>query len=121
MACNHNVCQNIFESWNYPYLYAIADAMREEYQRIVEVGFLLQIDDPPLVIYYGANLGLSLAPCLEWAELQVEGLNSALRDIPPEKVRYHICYGIDIGPRVHEVSLGCGSPIAQNQCWRLFL
>ena len=79
--------------------------MREEYQRIVEAGFLLQIDAPRLVIYYGANLGLSLAQCLEWAELRVEGLNYALRDIPPKKVRYHICYGINIGPRVHEVSL----------------
>lgn len=86
--------------------------MREEYQRIVEAGFLLQIDDPRLVSYYGANLGPSLVQCLEWAELWVEGLNYALRDIPPEKVRYHTCYGINIGPRVHEVSLGCGSPIA---------
>jgi len=71
----------------------------------VEAGFLLQIDAPRLVRYYGANLGLSLAQCLEWAELRVEVLNDALRDILPEKVRYHTCYGMNIGPRVHEVSL----------------
>jgi 5-methyltetrahydropteroyltriglutamate--homocysteine methyltransferase len=87
------------------YLYAIAEAMRTEYQRIVEAGFVLQIDDPRLVSYYGANPGLSLAQCLKWAELRVEVLNHALRDIPPDKVRYHTCYGINIGPRVHEVAL----------------
>lgn len=87
------------------YLYAIADAMREEYNSIVEAGFLLQIDDPRLVTYYGANPGLSLEQCLKWAELRVEVLNYALRDIPPEKVRFHTCYGINIGPRIHELGL----------------
>jgi 5-methyltetrahydropteroyltriglutamate--homocysteine methyltransferase len=88
--------------------------MREEYQRIGEAGFLLQIDDPCLVSYYGANLGLSLAQCLEWAELRVEVLNNALRDILPEKVRYHTCYGMNIGPRVHEVSLQDGVHLLFN-------
>jgi 5-methyltetrahydropteroyltriglutamate--homocysteine methyltransferase len=87
------------------YLYAIADAMREEYHGIVEAGFLLQIDDPRLVSYYGANPGVSLEDCLEWAELRVEVLNYALRDIPPDRVRFHTCYGINIGPRVHEMAL----------------
>ncbi len=87
------------------YLYAIADAMREEYQSIVAAGFLLQIDDPRLVTYYGSNPGMSLEQCLEWAELRVEVLNYALRDIPPDRVRFHTCYGINIGPRVHEVAL----------------
>jgi 5-methyltetrahydropteroyltriglutamate--homocysteine methyltransferase len=87
------------------YLYAIADAMREEYQGIVEAGFLLQIDDPRLVSYYGANPGVSVEACLEWAEFRVNVLNYALRDIPPDRVRFHTCYGINIGPRVHEMAL----------------
>jgi 5-methyltetrahydropteroyltriglutamate--homocysteine methyltransferase len=87
------------------YLYAIADAMREEYHGIVDAGFLLQIDDPRLVTYYVANPGLSIEQCRTWAELRVEVLNYALRDIPPEQVRFHTCYGINIGPRVHEMPL----------------
>src|SRR4030095_4686966 len=87
------------------YLYAIAEAMREEYHGIVDAGFLLQIDDPRLVTSYGSNPGMSLKEFLTWAELRVEVLNYALRDIPPEKVRFHTCYGINIGPRIHEVGL----------------
>jgi 5-methyltetrahydropteroyltriglutamate--homocysteine methyltransferase len=87
------------------YLYAIADAMRQEYHRIVDAGFLLQIDDPRLVTYYVANPGLTIAQCRKWADLRVEVLNYALRDIAPEHVRFHTCYGINIGPRVHEMPL----------------
>jgi 5-methyltetrahydropteroyltriglutamate--homocysteine methyltransferase len=87
------------------YLYAIADAMREEYHGIVDAGFLLQIDDPRLVTYYVANPGLRLEQCRKWAELRVEVLNYALKDIPPENVRFHTCYGINIGPRVHDMPL----------------
>ena len=87
------------------YLYAIADAMREEYQSIIDAGFLLQIDDPRLVSYYCSNPGVSIQQCIEWAELRVAVLNYALKDIPPDKVRFHTCYGINIGPRIHEMEL----------------
>jgi 5-methyltetrahydropteroyltriglutamate--homocysteine methyltransferase len=87
------------------YLYAIADAMREEYNRIVAAGFLLQIDDPRLVTYYVAHPEVSLAQCRKWAEIRVEALNHALRDIAPEQVRFHTCYSINIGPRVHDMPL----------------
>jgi 5-methyltetrahydropteroyltriglutamate--homocysteine methyltransferase len=87
------------------YLYAIADAMREEYQAIVAAGFVLQIDDPRLVTYYVANPTLSVEQCRQWAELRVEVLNYALRDIPPAQVRFHTCYGINIGPRIHDMPL----------------
>jgi 5-methyltetrahydropteroyltriglutamate--homocysteine methyltransferase len=97
--------QNEFYPSQEAYLYAIADAMREEYQSIVDAGFLLQIDDPRLVTYYVANPSLSVEQCRNWAELRVEVLNYALRDIPLEQVRFHTCYGINIGPRVHELPL----------------
>jgi 5-methyltetrahydropteroyltriglutamate--homocysteine methyltransferase len=87
------------------YLYAIAETMREEYKAIVDAGFLLQVDDPRLVTYYNANPGSTVAQCRKWAELRVAALNHALRDIPPEKVRFHTCYGINIGPRIHDMAL----------------
>lgn len=87
------------------YLFAIAEAMREEYRAIIEAGFLLQIDDPRLVTYYTLEPGLSLADCRTWAALHVEALNFALEGIPREKVRHHTCYGINMGPRIHDMEL----------------
>jgi 5-methyltetrahydropteroyltriglutamate--homocysteine methyltransferase len=87
------------------YVFAIADAMREEYQAIVDAGFLLQIDDPFLVTYYIMRPQLSIADCRKWAELRVEALNSALKGIPEEKVRFHTCYSVNMGPRVHDMQL----------------
>ncbi|NIP95692.1 MAG: cobalamin-independent methionine synthase II family protein [Akkermansiaceae bacterium] len=87
------------------YLYAIAEAMREEYQAIVAAGLLLQIDDPRLLTYYISRPDLGVEECRKWAELRVEVLNHALRDIPEERIRFHTCYGINIGPRVHEMNL----------------
>ena len=87
------------------YIYAIADAMREEYNAIVAAGFLLQVDDPRLVSYYNANPASTVAQSRQWAELRVEALNHALRDIPPDKIRFHTCYGINIGPRIHDLGL----------------
>ena len=64
------------------YVFAIAEAMREEYKAIVDAGFLLQIDDPFLVTYYITRPDLSIAECRKWAELRVEALNAALAGIP---------------------------------------
>jgi 5-methyltetrahydropteroyltriglutamate--homocysteine methyltransferase len=87
------------------YLFAIAEAMREEYKAIVDAGFLLQIDDPRLVTYWIIKPDISLQECRKWAELRVEALNHALRDIPREKIRFHTCYGINMGPRIHDMEL----------------
>jgi 5-methyltetrahydropteroyltriglutamate--homocysteine methyltransferase len=81
------------------FMEAIAEAMREEYTAIVEAGFLLQIDDPFLTgLYHEDPFGLG-------PERHIDLLNHALRGIPPEKVRYHTCYGINEGPRIHDVPL----------------
>ena len=85
------------------YLAAICDAMHEEYKAIVDAGFYLQIDDPRLVTYYMLQPTASVADCRKWAAQRVEALNYALRDIPPEKVRYHTCYSINMGPRLHDM------------------
>jgi len=87
------------------YLFAIADAMREEYRAIADAGFLVQIDDPRLVTYYIASPTSTVEECRRWAEVRVEALNHALRDIPRERVRFHTCYGINMGPRVHDMEL----------------
>ncbi len=87
------------------YLYAIADAMREEYKAIVAAGFLVQIDDPQLVTHYVVNPTATVADCRKWARMHVEALNHALRGIPREKIRYHTCYGINMGPRVHDMEV----------------
>jgi 5-methyltetrahydropteroyltriglutamate--homocysteine methyltransferase len=87
------------------YVFAVAEAMREEYQAIIDAGFLLQIDDPFLVTYYIMRPQLSIADCRKWAELRVEALNSALKGIPEEKIRFHTCYSVNMGPRVHDMQL----------------
>ena len=87
------------------YLYAIADAMREEYKAIVDAGFILQIDDPRLLTYYISRPDLSVDDCRKWAEVRVEVLNHALKGLPEDRIRFHSCYGINIGPRVHEMDL----------------
>jgi len=66
---------------------------------------LLQIDDPRLVSYYLVQPGASIAECRKWARTRIDVLNHALRRIPPEKIRHHSCYGINMGPRVHDMEV----------------
>ncbi|MBV9861415.1 MAG: cobalamin-independent methionine synthase II family protein [Alphaproteobacteria bacterium] len=87
------------------YLYALADALREEYQAIIDAGLVLQVDDPLLASYYVMHAEASIEECRRWAEHRVEVLNHALRGLPPERIRYHTCYSINIGPRVHDMEL----------------
>jgi 5-methyltetrahydropteroyltriglutamate--homocysteine methyltransferase len=84
---------------------AIADALREEYRAIADAGLVLQIDDPQLASHYTTHPELDIAQCRIWASATVELLNHALAGIPPEQVRYHTCYGINMGPRVHDLEL----------------
>ncbi|HEY1239230.1 MAG TPA: cobalamin-independent methionine synthase II family protein [Bryobacteraceae bacterium] len=86
------------------YFEAVGAAMREEYQAIVDAGFVLQIDDPFLTEIF-SRPALSPAGRRQAAEMWVEALNHALAGIPPEKIRFHTCYGINEGPRVHDAPL----------------
>ncbi len=100
-------------NWNrnehYPreedYLVALAEALREEYKAIVDAGLVLQIDDPLLASYYVMHPEASVEDCRKWAAGRVDILNHALRGLPPERIRYHTCYSINIGPRVHDMEL----------------
>jgi 5-methyltetrahydropteroyltriglutamate--homocysteine methyltransferase len=86
------------------YLFAVAEAMRTEYRAIVDAGFLIQIDDPFLTELF-SYAPLSPAEQRAKAELYVAAVNHALEGIPPERVRFHTCYGINEGPRVHDAPL----------------
>lgn len=97
--------ENRYYASDEEYLFAIADAMHEEYRAVVDAGFLLQINDPQLVTHYVLNRDASVEDTRRWAQLRVEALNHALRGIPPERVRHHTCYSIDMGPRVHDLEL----------------
>lgn len=85
------------------YEVAIADALREEYKGIIEAGLLLQVDDPQLVTHYMRSPDLTIEEYRRWAERHVELLNHTLRDLPRERIRFHTCYSVAFGPRVHDL------------------
>jgi 5-methyltetrahydropteroyltriglutamate--homocysteine methyltransferase len=97
--------RNEYYKSNDDFLFAIAEAMRVEYEAIVAAGVLLQIDDPGLATHYARMPDLSVEDCRRWARVRVQALNHALRNIPPEKVRFHTCYSINMGPRVSDMEL----------------
>jgi 5-methyltetrahydropteroyltriglutamate--homocysteine methyltransferase len=87
------------------HLYAVAEALREEYQAIVAAGFIVQIDDPRLAMNYMLHPELTVEQQRAWAVKRIAALNHALRGIPPERVRHHTCYGINMGPRTSDFEL----------------
>jgi 5-methyltetrahydropteroyltriglutamate--homocysteine methyltransferase len=86
------------------FLAAVGEALRVEYLAIVDAGFQLQIDEPFLSDVF-VEPNLDDKAMRRKADLYVEAVNNSLRGIPPEKVRYHTCYGINEGPRIHEAAL----------------
>jgi len=86
------------------FFHAVGAALRTEYKAIVASGMLLQVDDPFLCDIFGDS-ALGAARQRARAEMYVDAVNQSLRGIPPEKVRYHTCYGINEGPRIHEAAL----------------
>ena len=94
------------------YLQALADALRREYEAIVEAGFLLQVDCPELAMGRNSEFSqLSLEEFKRVAEMHVEVLNSALAGIDPERMRMHVCWGNYEGPHHHDVPLREIAPI----------
>jgi 5-methyltetrahydropteroyltriglutamate--homocysteine methyltransferase len=118
------------------FLFAIAEAMRQEYQAIVDAGFLLQIDDPDLPDGWACLPDITLPEYRKYAALRIEALNHGLRDIPKEKIRLHVCWGSFHGPHHDDIPLmeiidlifrvraGSYSIEASNPCheheWRVF-
>ncbi|MDQ0754395.1 cobalamin-independent methionine synthase II family protein [Arthrobacter sp. B3I4] len=85
-------------------LYACADAMREEYKAIIDAGLTVQLDDPSLAESWDQiNPEPSLADYLKFIQLRVEATNWALRDLPQEKIRLHVCWGSWHGPHTTDI------------------
>jgi 5-methyltetrahydropteroyltriglutamate--homocysteine methyltransferase len=109
-AASPGVVSLFFRNDHYPsdesYLEAIAEAMRDEYETIANAGLVLQIDCPDLGM--GRHIqyaSLSIAEFRRKAHLHVEALNHALRNIPPERLRMHLCWGNYEGPHHCDVPL----------------
>jgi len=92
-------------------VFAIAEALREEYLEIVNSGLVLQVDDAVLANMYDEFVQESPARYQQWAELRVDALNHALRDIPEDRVRYHICFGSWHVPHVADAPLEAILPL----------
>jgi 5-methyltetrahydropteroyltriglutamate--homocysteine methyltransferase len=87
------------------FIFALAEALREEYLAIVNAGFILQIDDPGLVDWWDMiKPALSVEEYRDkFARLRVEAINHALKGIPEDRVRYHLCWGSWHGPHTHDL------------------
>ncbi len=94
------------------YVADLADAMAVEYEAIVEAGLLLQIDAPDLgSARHNQYQDLCESDFLKIAERNIEALNHATRNIPPERMRMHVCWGNYEGPHVHDIPLASLFPV----------
>ena len=89
------------------FVYAIADVLHEEYAAIIESGAFLQVDDA--VLMHEADTMLSRGQSWEdyraWARVRVDALNHALRGLPEDRIRYHVCFGSWHGPHAYDPPL----------------
>jgi 5-methyltetrahydropteroyltriglutamate--homocysteine methyltransferase len=109
-AASPGVIAHFLRNEHYPsreaYLARLVDVMKEEYDAIHRAGFVLQVDCPDLAM--GRHLAfpeLSNADFVKIAEANVEALNHALRDIPPDRLRLHLCWGNYEGPHHRDIPL----------------
>jgi 5-methyltetrahydropteroyltriglutamate--homocysteine methyltransferase len=89
------------------FVYALADVLHEEYQAIIDSGAFLQVDDAVLMHEADtmASRGQSWEDYRAWARLRVDALNHALRGLPEDRIRYHICFGSWHGPHAYDPPL----------------
>ena len=109
-AASPGVISLFFRNEHYPtheaYLFAIAEAMRHEYEAVAAAGFVLQVDCPDLAM--GRHIqyaGLSLDEFRRAARVHVEALNHALANVPADQARVHLCWGNYEGPHHYDVAL----------------
>ena len=89
------------------FVYAVADALHEEYKGIVDAGLMVQVDDAVLMHEYDSilSLGGSVEDYRRWAELRVDALVHALEGLPEDRIRYHVCFGSWHAPHVFDPPL----------------
>ncbi len=100
-----NFFPNRYYATREEYLAAIADALKREYDAIVQAGFVLQVDCPDLALQNYWFPDTSLEEFRSIADANIEVLNHAMRDIPADRVRMHVCWGAAATPRNHDVPL----------------
>jgi 5-methyltetrahydropteroyltriglutamate--homocysteine methyltransferase len=97
---------NTFYKTQEEFLFASAEAMREEYKAVLDAGLILQLDDPALATDWDM---ISPEPTIEeykkFAMMQVEALNYALRGFPQDRIRFHLCWGSWHGPHTTDIPL----------------
>jgi len=87
-------------------LWALAEALREEYKAVLDAGLRVQIDDAFLPWTYERIVPpMTMAEYRKWAELRIDALNHAIEGLPQERIRYHICWGSWNAPHVYDVPL----------------
>jgi 5-methyltetrahydropteroyltriglutamate--homocysteine methyltransferase len=109
-AASPGVVSMFLGNTHYPsereFLWAVADAMKPEYQAIIDAGFLLQLDCPDLAMTRHREFKDSpVEDFREYAKLHIEALNYALGDFPKDRLRVHICWGNYPGPHHHDVPM----------------
>jgi 5-methyltetrahydropteroyltriglutamate--homocysteine methyltransferase len=89
------------------YLWALGNALSDEYRAITDAGFILQLDCPDLGSgWNGQFRNLTLEEFRKVVDMHLEVLDAAIADIPPEQVRLHLCWGNYEGPHNHDIPLG---------------
>ncbi len=88
------------------FLFACADAMREEYKAIVDAGLVLQLDDPGIAENWDAIIPPpSIDAYKRFTMVRVEALNHAIKGLPPDRIRFHLCWGSWHGPHVTDLPM----------------
>ena len=97
---------NQFYKTEEEFVFALAEAMSVEYKAIAEAGFMVQVDDAWLAALWDRiGISMGLDAYRRYCAIRVEALNHALKGIPPERVRYHLCWGSWHGPHAHDIPL----------------
>jgi 5-methyltetrahydropteroyltriglutamate--homocysteine methyltransferase len=97
---------NTYYKTDEEFLYACADAMREEYKAIVDAGLILQLDDPCLAEGWDqVNPEPAIADYQKLAARWIEALNHAIRGLPADRIRLHLCWGSWHGPHVTDIPI----------------
>jgi 5-methyltetrahydropteroyltriglutamate--homocysteine methyltransferase len=97
--------KNAYYASDEEFLYAIGEAMRQEYQAILDAGFVLQIDDPDLADGWQVHPEVSLEGFRKDARMRTEVLNHALRGLPQDRIVVHMCWGSGKGPHTNDLPL----------------
>jgi 5-methyltetrahydropteroyltriglutamate--homocysteine methyltransferase len=97
---------NLYYKTDEEFMFACADALREEYKAIVDAGFVLQIDDPAIADNWDAMVPEpSMEQYKKYTQVRIDALNHALKGLPQDRIRFHLCWGSWHGPHVTDIPM----------------